>query len=385
MNIIKNVIRKFGFDVVRYSNPQKPIGNVAPVHTTGKSKGTLISTEFANEALNSVGRKLDIPIFTYYERPHKSSDKMEEAENKWWNAHGELIENVWVLSDEINHLYRSPYVSKAADFFTKQGKKARVLDLGCGSGWFGRMIAGEMVEYVGMDFSSTQIAIANQNKSISPNKEYLNYYCATDIENIPDLQNTTGVIIHAFLHHLYLEDLKKLFDKLHSILPVGCKFFIVEPIYPDLIDFSEEQKEKKKYLFSAVNSLRKYIIGKKEELVSKRQYDLGTETELNEIMKESSANGFFFSPKEVPFKMNEFRKFLENYLIIEDCFFCGVTNLEVAQFIERVADPISRKNLINTLIPVSEKLDKLLLSEGYFELFPSSYLFTSFECILKKN
>ena len=260
MNIIKKIARVFGFDIIRFSKPKTTLST--KISNTNKvSNKEVISGEFAKEVLESVGRKSNISSFTYFNRPDKSSEKMELAENLWWNENGKIIEKVWVLSDDLNSRYRSAYVSKAADFFKTHKGEARILDLGCGSGWFGRMIANEHMNYVGMDFSSTQIEIANQKKEGLKNEKYLNYYCVSDIENIPNLEQTTGVVIHAFLHHLYWEDLRALFNKLHLILPEGCKFFIMEPIYPDLINQTNPDIIKKKLLaVELLSAFRKYLV-----------------------------------------------------------------------------------------------------------------------------
>ena len=103
------------------------------------------------------------------------------------------------------------------------------------------------------------------------------------------------------------------------------------------------------------------------------------------MFKESSRNSFFFSPKEVPFRMTEFKEFLRNYIIINNYYYCGITNLETAQFIDRVENSVLKKDLVNTLMPLSESIDTLLLSEGYVGLNPNEYLFTCFEGILKKK
>lgn len=379
MNIIKRVARKLGFDIVRYSTPALP--KKKPQTPNQKP---VLSVKLASEALESVGRNLDTPLFTYYTRPEKSSPVMEEAENLWWNSHGKLIEKVWVLSESVNALYRNDYVLKAAAFFKKENKNAKILDLGCGSGWFGRMIADEDLEYYGMDFSSTQIEIANNEKEKSRNKKQLNYYCLSDIKKIEKLNEITGVVIHAFLHHLYWDELNVLFKELATILPNGCKFFIVEPVYPDPTNQKNESGSLSKISESFIINYRNYLTTFKTELIAKGLYDTKTEDELNEVFLESSRNGFFLSPKEVPFKLTEFKSFLNKYVSIENIFHCGVVDLETAQFIDRIKSKKEQDYYKEQLFPLANSIDKFLLSTDYFETNQNNYLFTAFECTLNK-
>lgn len=375
MNIVKRIVRKFGVDIVRYSNVSVP--------SKKRDKKVVINQEKAAAALKSVGR-YPVPIFTYYERPVKSSLLMEEAENLWWNVHGNTIEKVWVLSDSVNDFYRKDYVRQASDFFKKDNPKAKILDLGCGSGWFGRMIADNDLEYHGMDFSSTQIEIANQKKEHSSNKAFLNYYCLSDIRKLKKLNEITGVVIHAFLHHLYWEDLNNLFSELSEILPDGCKFFIVEPIYPDPDPVSEKQDFNKNAKFF-IKNYRDYRNKLKMELVKEGLYDLETNEQLVEIVNESEDNGFFFSPKEVPFRMTEFKDFLSKFIQVERVFHCGVLNLETAQFVDRIKSEKEKLNYCKLLFPIVNSLDEVLLKNDYFKLNQDDYLFTAFEGILKKK
>lgn len=385
MNIIKKIVQQLGFDIVRYSPPSISSNNTSANQNGRLYQAPVISSLLATKALETVGRRPDIPVFTYYERPDKSSSSMEEAENLWWNEHGKLIEKVWVLSETINRQYRRNYVSEAVSFFKQGSKKSKILDLGCGSGWFGRMIADESLEYHGMDFSSTQIEIANIEKQRSPNKDFLNYYCLTDFKKIEGLHEVTGVVIHAFLHHLYWDELHNLFRELISVLPAGCKFFILEPIYPERFDQPPVSPQLGKSFKELTGGYRSYLQAIKSDLISKNLYDTKTESELNKVVSESAMNGFFFSPKEVPFKINEFTNFLKNYLCVDGMFHCGVLNLETAQFIERIDSNEMQEHYSKLLFPLVESLDETLMSSNYFEANQEAYLFTAFKCTLNRN
>lgn len=385
MRIIKRIARLLGYSIKKYSDPSAFSNRILSLHPEIKNNAPLITQEQAVEALKSVGRNTGVNAFTYYKRPNKSSAAMEDLESKWWNANGKLIEKVWVFSKDTNNSYRKNYVSRAASFFKEPGKKAKILDLGCGSGWFGRMIADAELEYHGLDFSSTQIDIAKSEKQRSPNKNYLNYYCSSDLKNIEHLDTFTGVVIHAFLHHLYWEELEQLFKELAKLLPNGCKFFIMEPVYPgknNAINIAANEQSCNNEL---VNAYRKNLDHIKNKLIDKDLYDTKTESELIELGSESDKNGFFLSPKEVPFEMTEFQTFLTKYIKIENTFNCGVLNLETAQLLERIRSKEMQDHYSQLLLPMVNSLDTFLISNHYFEANPNNYLFTAFECVLNKK
>lgn len=384
MSIISKIARLFGYSLAKYSDPVSFSKKVAALHPNTHKTTAIISSSEASDALKSVGRSAKLNPFVYYPRPEKSSAAMERLENTWWNAHGRLIEKVWVFSDETNSDYRKAYVSRAAEFFRQSGGKTRILDLGCGSGWFGRMIVAPDLEYIGTDFSSTQIEIANQEKQRSPFKDQLSYYCVSDLKTIPNIQTISGVVIHAFLHHLYWNELHDLFSELASTLPENCKFFIVEPVYPeagvDLVNTSMQ-----KHTCELVKTFRSYLNSLKIKLADEGKYDTLMESNLLRIESESAQNGFFFSPKEVPFRLGELKVFLEKYLRIEKVFPCGILNLETAQFLEKITDKTTRNHYSGLLFPLVNPLDEFLLRNGYFESNPDNYLFTAFECSLRKG
>jgi SAM-dependent methyltransferase len=363
-HLVKKIIKKAGFDIVRLPPHKKPskITNNSASDKLSPPK-PVIQHQQAITALKSVHRELHLSPFTYFKRPDKSSDSMEEIEKLWWNSNSRLIEKVWVLSENINRQYRGSYVAKASEFFKEKKKQTKVLDLGCGSGWFGRMIADKDLEYYGMDFSSTQIDIANSEKVYAGNKDYLHY-------------------VHAFLHHLYWDELHQLFEELVKVLPSGCRFFIVEPIFQN--GDSKLQNPNQDAAFSFTACYRNYLNAIKQELISEGLYDTETEEELKIVIHESKTNHFFFSPKQVSFKLNEFESFLRKYVKIENKTQCGFLNLETAQFVDRITSKEKKEFYSKELFPFVRSLDELLISNHNFEANPNAYQFFAFECILNK-
>jgi 2-polyprenyl-3-methyl-5-hydroxy-6-metoxy-1,4-benzoquinol methylase len=382
MKLIAKIARKFGYNIVRYKDPNSASKKIAQLHVDQITL-PLIKQSEAHKALQGVNRQTNISSFTYFERPQKTTESIDRLESLWWNTHGELIDKVWGFSEKVNFLYRNNYVAQAATFFKHNEKNPKILDLGCGSGWFGRMIVDPELEYHGVDFSSTQIKIANQDKETSPNKNQLHYYCLEDFKEIENLQSFTGVVIHAFLHHLCWEELSDLFDDLKQFLPAGCKFFIVEPVYPDAHQIGIDKNEQS-FNLNFVLNYRAKLNQIKLGLIDQNIFDTQTEYNLNKVGAESQNNGFFFSPKEVPFRMTEFKNFLSPYLKIEHTFQCGVLDLETAQLIELINDAAVQQKYADLLFPLANALDRFLLLNQYFEANENNYLFTAFQGVLVK-
>jgi 2-polyprenyl-3-methyl-5-hydroxy-6-metoxy-1,4-benzoquinol methylase len=385
MKLIIKIINLLGYDIVKYYDSNRSTKMITKLHSVSPIKVRAIKKDEATLALQSVGRFKETNSFTYFQRPDKSSREMDNLEHIWWDSNGNLVEKVWVFSEDVNVRYRQQYVKRAINFFSKNRGKNKILDLGCGSGWFGRMIADNDLEYHGMDFSATQIEIANNFKEKASNKINLNYYCLNDFKKLKNIDSITGVVIHAFLHHLYWEELHKLFNELVEVLPNGCKFFITEPIYPDQSHEKIISRMQEKSNNDFVKAFRLKLDLIKTDLINKDLYDTETECELMSLISESSDNHFFLSPKEVPFKFGEFQSFLTKYLTIESFYHCGVLNLETAQLVEKIKTKELKTYYSNLLFPMANSIDDCLIANNYFETNPSSYLFTVFECVLKKE
>jgi SAM-dependent methyltransferase len=273
-------------------------------------------------------------------------------------------------------MLRYDYVKKASEFF-RQSCVSTVLDLGCGSGWIGRMIADESLRYIGTDFSETQISIAKAKSAESGNSSYLSYYCIDDISNLTEINSINGIIIH----HLYGQELNDLFDKLKAVLPKGCKFFIMEPVYPKSIyhDYSDENKNMAEDL---IQSAKAFLNSVKLRIIEENKFDCTTVREIDSLIEESNRNGFFFSPKEVPFKFVEIETLLYKYGTIDDFYYCGVLNVEAAQMLALITDVKLREEWSKIIVPFIKQIDHFILASGYVNNNENQYLFTCFEFTL---
>ncbi|CAN7197844.1 class I SAM-dependent methyltransferase [Neorhizobium tomejilense] len=104
----------------------------------------------------------------------------------------------------------------------------RILDLGCGFGWFSRFAAAEgAASVLGLDLSENMIA-----KARAENAHPAIVYEIADLERV-ELPAAAFDLAYSSLAFHYLEDFGRLVEEVHSALAPGGKFvFTIEhPIY----------------------------------------------------------------------------------------------------------------------------------------------------------
>ena len=117
-----------------------------------------------------------------------------------------------------------------------QIKNPRVLDFGCGQGYFSLELAREGCEVVGVDISSKSIEIAESyRKSLAKNQSQcknLKYFCG-DINIIPELGDFDAVLTSGVLHHL--EDLNGTLNTMARSLRKEMEFFLVTSLNTNIL------------------------------------------------------------------------------------------------------------------------------------------------------
>lgn len=327
--------------------------------------------------LAAVGRTAH-PAFHPFPRPQKSSPELDALEVQWWNKNGALIEKVWGLPKEICEALRRPYVKRTSELMNSTGIAGPIVELGCGTGWFGRMLADHGHQVIGIDNSSTQIQIAQHLASLEGKSSACTYHCTDGLSLLQNFGSLQGMIIHCFLHHLYWDELSTLFNELSAILVSQTPILIVEPVYPRAFAPPSEAARSRP-IGQAFAQAQMHIGQIRQALEGQNALDFSIQHALQKIIEESEKSGFFFSPKEVPFYDWELRNFLVKYGAICEEFVCGVTDFEVAQILGLVRDQGLRTQLAGTLLPEFQKIDKSLLSDpDLFDALSERYLFKCF-------
>jgi len=90
------------------------------------------------------------------------------------------------------------------NFFKKKlKKKAKILDLGCGPGYFSLELARAGFEVVGVDISKGAIVSANKTlKNVKNRKSLKLKYLCSNLDKLIFKENFDGVLSSGFLHHI---------------------------------------------------------------------------------------------------------------------------------------------------------------------------------------
>lgn len=229
-------------------------------------------------------------------RPYRADESIERLEHEWWETNAALVAKVWEMHPEMSLAARRSYLRRAREFLTTDvSSPAHVLELGCGSGWVGQSICGPDLLITGTDFSSHQIGLAEQRAQRLGLDRFTNYQIAESGE-WPNLSRpVTGVLIHAFLHHLDGAELDGFWRMLANRLTAGTKIWVYEPAFHIEPDQPIPRPSRlHKLATSCVSNASKIF----------RTFDLldrDTKAAVLRLFEEADAAGRHLSPKEVPF------------------------------------------------------------------------------------
>lgn len=372
---MKKVIKKIAIKLLSYLGIMIVKLEKQSAYKSISKASYIINENEAKSALKSVDRKR-LKAFEYFERPKASSPQLDKLENDWWNLNSEIVEKTWVSTEDISNIVRKEYVTKAQNFFLQINKsEIKVLDIGCGSGWFGRMIVNEKIKCVGIDFSQSQIDIAIKRKNESNYHDSLNYHCISNLDDLKNLDEFDGIICNAFLHHLYTNELEDLFSSIKKHFNKGCKIFIFEPVFYNLVNPKGDSA-----LLNVYNNLLDAI---RIKAINENDFDLDTYNALYNIIYESENHGFFYSPKEVPFTISEIFELLNKYCIVENNYFVNTLNFNASNILGLIMNQENRLEYSKIVFPAAFSINNYLTKEGFLPDSYKGYLFTCFECSIK--
>jgi SAM-dependent methyltransferase len=121
---------------------------------------------------------------------------------------------------------------------------ARILDVGCGSGWLGEYFARLGYDVTGIDISDDLITMARERVARVPyNVDHETLlrcrFLTQDIEMAPLPEKFDAVVCYDSLHHF--EDERKVFRHLAAMLDVGGSLFILEGHKPSAGSATEDE------------------------------------------------------------------------------------------------------------------------------------------------
>ena len=144
--------------------------------------------------------------------------------------------------DAETHRHFTDFANMASVLALPAG--ARILDVGCGSGWLGEYFARLGYNVTGIDISEELITMARERVERVPydvdHETALRCrFLTQDIETAPLAEKFDAVVCYDSLHHF--EDERKVFRHLSAMLDVGGLLFILEGHKPEAGSATEEE------------------------------------------------------------------------------------------------------------------------------------------------
>jgi SAM-dependent methyltransferase len=307
--------------------------------------------------------------FERRDRLATSSATLDELEERWWNEHAALIERLWALPEDVRILLRQDFAKRARAFFGR----GRVLELACGTGWPGRMIAGDGLRIVGIDLSREQIELARAEAGRAGLADVCEYRQG-DISELPD-GSFDGALVHAGLHHLADDEVEGFLDRLATFRP-GFKVLLYEPVYPIRARLPWPVR-------AAGRATAELLVRLAMPRVPAGEFDHAAAARLDEVIRASTEAGWFFSPKEVPFNETWLLNALRSRLTLVRAYPCHFRSIEVAQRIALITDPKRRRHAVARNLRSALLIDRLLLASRVFRFDETRYVFYAYELLTR--
>ena len=246
------------------------------------------------------------------QRSQRSDAALNAQELAWWNANASTIARVWEMPDEVSRMVRGRYLERARNFFLQGRERATVLELGCGSGWVGQALAGPHLAIVGVDFSSAQIGLAKARARRMGVEPYCRYFVSTPGAHREAQPRADAALIHAFLHHLDDEEIDAVLAEVRASLAPGGRVWIYEPAFGS--PPSAAAPALRSRLGMRLCGVGARLVRGTGKLLRLR--DQVVDAQFQALAEEAGRNGWYLSPKEVPFDADSFTRRLEQVLVV---------------------------------------------------------------------
>jgi SAM-dependent methyltransferase len=311
-------------------------------------------------------------------RPAHPTAEIDKLEYDWWNSHASTVEAVWALPDVLRDACRTGYLKRAAKFLSGDSSEAvNVVELGCGSGWVGRILVrlGNL-RIVGIDNSIEQIRLAQMEADQAGVTKVCSYTCA-DLSDCVNIAQAEGILIHAFMHHFSTEELVSFLRTL-ARFPTGTRVFIYEPVYLNPVDKPIRGLGRlARILQSCVSNFSVAILKGCEPYK-----DSLLEQKLNVLLEMAAANDWVLSPKETVFSEDELKDALSEVMDINNQYLCNFNSFLVAQQAALYTKPSIHAEFARKAVPFARIVDELLYASGAIRCQPH-YVFMGYECSIR--
>ena len=298
------------------------------------------------------------------ERLASSTAALDAEEAAWWNRFSPVNERLWGLDEETASALRDPYLGLAANFLASTGAR-RVLDAGCGSGFVSRFLASRGFDVLGIDVSDEQVRLARAGAREAGLDGRASFEVA-GIESVRDGSDRfDAVVTHAFLHHLAADELDGLLGDIHDVVAPGGAAWFLEPVFfpPGARTGAAWSKRLERY--------GSYLA--KRAASRGRLMDEGPLRAADEFYAEARRNGYFLSPKEVPFTVPELMVVLGRHFQVADARWTMAASHATAQWVTLITEPALRSALARGLVGSSARWEAWLGGRAGLGLYRGLY------------
>jgi SAM-dependent methyltransferase len=306
----------------------------------------------------------------------RSTPELDSLEVDWWDSNATHIERIWGLPDPLCRDARQRYIEDIQAMFLRlrRARPLRILEIACGSGWPGRLLASSKLKVTGIDFSEGQIQIARA-KAAEAGQTHCDY-AHMDINQMSDTFQSNqfnGAFIHCGIHHLSTAELIS-FSEMLALSPKGFPTILVEPVYLDQETLPGRLLEKTLTKLCAL--LPRFYLGHAS------QDETLTQT-TDRLIKLADDNGWFLSPKEVPFDVDEIGRLFSSEFEIREIAPVTYFGLPAAQLLATVSDQKAAWKSGVRILRILTFLDRLLANIGILPKLSNNYMFCRIVLIRK--
>jgi 2-polyprenyl-3-methyl-5-hydroxy-6-metoxy-1,4-benzoquinol methylase len=306
----------------------------------------------------------------------RSTSEWDRQEVEWWDANATHIERIWGLPEQLCRGARQRYIEDVQRRFLQlsPARPMRILEIACGSGWPGRILASSALKVTGVDFSEGQIELARA-KAAEMGQTNCDYF-QMEISQMNELfrsEQFDGAFIHCGIHHLSSVELTE-FAELLGHSAKGFPTILVEPVYLDKSNCLGRLSGKVVIAIFSLLGLF-YVVGSARDESVMRTTD--------HLVKLAKDRGWFFSPKEAPFDISEIRRLFSRHCDIKDIAPVTYLGLRAAQYLATLKDQVRALRVARKVLPILNSIDRLLIKTKLLPFFTADYLFCRIELIRK--
>lgn len=316
------------------------------------------------------------------QRAPQAGAELNARELAWWNANAGTIAKVWEMAPEVSWAVRRAYLERARKFFLAGRERVTLLELGCGSGWLGQSIAGPSLRIIGTDFSESQITLARERAAANGLSAFCEYHVADAVHWAEDARAADGAVIHAFLHHLDDAEIDSVLRGLRARLQPGARVWIYEPAFLEA-DESAAGARSDPLAWLLKNAVQACSALVRAGAGALGLRDEATAKQFERLAQMAGENGWYLSPKEIPFFRGQFTQRIERVFALRDCYWATLYLVGWAFEFNLLRSTAIRKAACATVLPLAARCDRFLCGRPAHlaaALRPPNHGFAVWEC-----